>query len=707
MKKFLLPLLLVLTAMPLSAQTFFFQDIKYKVTSKKNMTCEVCGYKKQLSGDVEIPSKVKGYTVTGIGSGAFEECSLISIKIPNTVTSIGYMAFYNSEWLIAVDVPNSVTSIEKRAFSGCKSLTSVVIPNSVTSIEFMAFYGCKSLTSVVIPNTVTSIKYCAFNGCKSLTSVVIPNSVTSIELSAFSGCNSLKTIIIPNSVARIEISAFSGCNCSVFLTNSDITFIGDPFKEFKGKLFYPKGLRAQTACANKEEIDGDNLEQVFLANALMTPFIKTYVENRINRWQEKGEFEKTADWQARVTQKSREAKAREYMSEAVNIYMNDNEFTLGDYDADNETYLVEGNKFGRAFLKVPMSDAKSFKEQWESFTKTPEYSVNGNNVTLASLTIGANNGPSYRYTNQDEVEYATTRTEFNFAPIDLGLASAGGNVASPAEQNIGSRIASVGGDNTSVSDVDVNIPRGNRTADRTFAVIVANEQYQYASAVDYAINDGIVFSKYCNLTLGIPEKNILLYKNATFGNMRKALIRIKEISEALGGDLDVIFYYAGHGLPDEKTRDAYLLPVDSEGSMLETCIKTSSLYNSLKSTGARRVTVLMDACFSGSERGEGMLASARGVRLNVKMDEVPGRMVVLTAAQGDETAYPYKEKSHGLFTYYLLKKLQETSGKVSLGELADYLTSEVNKESVISNGRKQTPSASPSAEASDWRQWRL
>ncbi len=664
MKKFLLPLLLVLTAMPLSAQTFFFQDIKYKVTSKKNMTCEVCGFKKQLSGTVKIPSKVEGYTVASIGEEAFRQ----------------------------------------------SVLTSVVIPNSVTSIESYAFWNCYKLTSVVIPTSVTSIGNAAFACCYELTSVVIPNSVTSIGKDAFwsiEGYSSLTSVFIPGSVTSIGKGAFGGCDCSVTLTNPDITFIGDPFKGFKGKLFYPKGLRAYTAYANKEEIDGDNLEQIFLANALMAPFIKTYVENRVNGWQEKGEFEKTADWQARVTQKSREAKAREYMSEAVNIYMNDNEFTLGDYDADNETYLVEGNKFGRAFLKVPMSDAKSFKEQWESFTKTPEYSVNGNNVTLASLTIGANNGPFYKYTNQDEVEYATTRTEFNFAPIDLGLASAGGNVASPAEQNIGSRIASVGGDNTSVSDVDVNIPRGSRTADKTFAVIVANEQYQYASNVDYAINDGTVFSKYCNLTLGIPEKNILLYKNATFGNMKKALIRIQEISEALGGDLDVIFYYAGHGLPDEKTRDAYLLPVDSEGSMLETCIKTSSLYNSLKSTGARRVTVLMDACFSGSERGEGMLASARGVRLNVKMDEVPGRMVVLTAAQGDETAYPYKEKAHGLFTYYLLKKLQMTSGKVSLGELADYLSSEVNKESVISNGRKQTPSASPSAEASDWRQWRL
>lgn len=71
-------------------------------------------------------------------------------------------------------------------------------------------------------------------------------------------------------------------------------------------------------------------------------------------------------------------------------------------------------------------------------------------------------------------------------------------------------------------------------------------------------------------------------------------------------------------------------------------------------------------------------------------------MVVFSAASGDETAYPYKEKGHGLFTYYLLKKLQETKGDVTLGELGRYIVDNVTKESVVSNGKSQTPTVMPS-----------
>ena len=82
-------------------------------------------------------------------------------------------------------------------------------------------------------------------------------------------------------------------------------------------------------------------------------------------------------------------------------------------------------------------------------------------------------------------------------------------------------------------------------------------------------------------------------------------------------------------------------------------------------------------------------------------------MVVISAAQGDETAYPYEEKGHGMFTYYLLKKLQETKGDVTLGDLADYVTSEVKKRSVVVNGKMQTPIATASNNAADWRNWKL
>jgi hypothetical protein len=100
-----------------------------------------------------------------------------------------------------------------------------------------------------------------------------------------------------------------------------------------------------------------------------------------------------------------------------------------------------------------------------------------------------------------------------------------------------------------------------------------------------------------------------------------------------------------------------------------------------------------------------MLVPARAVFIKVKHAIPEGKMVVFTAAQGDETAYPFEEKQHGMFTYYLLKKIQETKGVVTLGDLGDYLTNEVARQSFIENGKKQTPTATPSASfTSTWRE---
>ena len=96
--------------------------------------------------------------------------------------------------------------------------------------------------------------------------------------------------------------------------------------------------------------------------------------------------------------------------------------------------------------------------------------------------------------------------------------------------------------------------------------------------------------------------------------------------------------------------------------------------------------------------------SARGVALKPRTDEPKGNMVAISAATGEETAYPYAEKRHGMFTYYLLSKLQESGGDVTLGELCDYVTIKVSQQSVKVNRKQQTPTVMPSPEIeTSWR----
>ena len=156
---------------------------------------------------ITIPS-----SVTSIGGWAFRYCtSLTSITIPDSVTFIGDGAFYNCTGLTSVTIGDGVNSIGQYAFEGCTSLTSVTIPDSVTSIGSSAFESCASLTSVTIGNSVTYIGDSAFRYCTSLTSVIIGDSVTYIGSDAFSYCTGLTSITIPDSVTAIERRAFEGC----------------------------------------------------------------------------------------------------------------------------------------------------------------------------------------------------------------------------------------------------------------------------------------------------------------------------------------------------------------------------------------------------------------------------------------------------------------------------------------------------------------
>ena len=258
------------------------------------------------------------------------------------------------------------------------------------------------------------------------------------------------------------------------------------------------------------------------------------------------------------------------------------------------------------------------------------------------------------------------------------------------------------------SEVDKNIPITGIKKNNTFAIIIANENYQNDSKVDFALNDGRVFKEYCQKTLGIPESNIKLSPDATLNNLRNNIAWIKDVASVYKGQAEIIFYYAGHGVPDDSSKEAFLLPVDGDGRLAsQTGYSLKQLYSDLASCNTKSTLVFMDACFSGAQRNGQMLASARGVVIKAKNDAPQGNMVVFSAASAEQTAHQFADKQHGMFTYFLLKKLQETNGHVTLGELGNYIIDNVSKESIVRNSKLQTPTVTPSSVIGDWTNMKL
>lgn len=601
----------------------------------------------------------------------------LSIILPNTVTTIEEEAFYFAD-LQSINISASIDSIGEKAFSSCFELQSVTIPGPVI-IGDHAFHNCSKLTEVKISPS-TNIGCGAFSDCENLKTVslignAVSNNNTRIERGAFENCKTLTSITIPSSVKYIDNDAFKGCYS---------------IKEIKG---LNSTIKYDKYTFNNTELVAA-IEKTFSYSA----FGKVY--KGLTEWQSKKEFETTAQWKDRVTEEGRKKKIKQLTEEAKAEYIAKyspmvSRGLLDSYDADYNTYAVTFGDAGKQYIKVPVSDAPQVKANWNKAIIKPAWGVKDDKLAVTGLNVKIGNKTYLSPQKAEDDE--TAELALNLPPLELNLA--------PEQYR-----ASSNKENTPVIDnsIDLQIPVASTSNPKTFAVIIGNENYQRVAKVPYALNDAKVFANYCLKTLGIPANNIRDYKDATYGTMLAMINDIKSIAKAFNGNIHLIFYYAGHGVPDESSKNSYLLPVDADGTQTEVCYSINRLYKELNALQAQSILIFMDACFSGTQRGEGMLASARGVALKARTETPQGNMVVFSAANGEETAFPYKEKGHGMFTYFLLKKLQETKGNVTLQELGNYISTQVQQQSIIINHKSQSPTVLPSINMGDsWKTMKL
>lgn len=423
-------------------------------------------------------------------------------------------------------------------------------------------------------------------------------------------------------------------------------------------------------------------------------YAMAYVRDQLKDWMKRGEFEKADEYERRVS-KENVRKEQERLSNIIaerylKTYANQlaiSELKLQPYDVDNETYAVNSD-FGKVVVNVPLAnhEAEMFKNNWDEVKiKNPKFFIKHDNIAIESITFITPDGKEYAYNASDRNQYESDKVvQIDIA--DFFDKPTKSQQAGSANKGGGTKYVA-----TVKSDVDKNIPQTTVVNDRAIALIIANENYNKVVNVTSANHDGEVFAQYCKETLGIPADQVFLYQDATYGETLSAINKLRNSVKALGDGVDLIVYYAGHGVPDERTTEAYMMPIDADPMVMATAYPLNQFYTELNNMGAENIMVFMDACFSGANRGDGMLAEARGVVLVSKQAAPEGNMMILSAADGKETALPYKEKNHGLFTYYLLKKLQESNGNATLKEISDYVSKNVQKTSSITLNKPQHP----------------
>jgi hypothetical protein len=264
-----------------------------------------------------------------------------------------------------------------------------------------------------------------------------------------------------------------------------------------------------------------------------------------------------------------------------------------------------------------------------------------------------------------------------------------------------------------VVDVDTNIPTTSETRSNVYALIIGNEDYSSRQMglskeqnVDFAVNDANMFALYCEKVLGVPKRQIKVMLNATAAEISQGIAWLNNLASIEGSSAELIFYYSGHGLPHEQTQEAYIVPVDVNGMNLEYGLKLNDVYKRLSEHPVKRISVFLDACFSGGARTQSLVA-VKGVKVKPKESPIPANMVVFASSTGTESSAVYRPKRHGYFTYFLLKKLKESQGSVTLDELSSYVSKNVSKEAGL-DGKVQNPQVSVNPSLGDtWKSWKV
>lgn len=246
---------------------------------------------------------------------------------------------------------------------------------------------------------------------------------------------------------------------------------------------------------------------------------------------------------------------------------------------------------------------------------------------------------------------------------------------------------------------------------KMLVLVIGNRTYDEAPPVAYAHNDAEAIARYFQQTLGVPEENVIVEldlnsigMNRLFGTQDVPEGRLARRARFVD---EILVFYSGHGVPvfrSEGLPMGYLLPTDVPAAEPGFgAYPLDLLIRQLEALPVDRVTLMMDACFSGlSTQGSLVpgVSGAFGVAVAPPQEKAKVSVLTATDFRSPQFAHWLDDKQHGAFSWFLLEGLKgaadgDADGRIHLSELRDYVD-----ESLAQRDFRQSPSLMPGSEDS-------